>query len=92
MFGIVISPVFRACIPIVSKLVLRFAAAEPPKSHVHHFAPSRNNSVISNSCSSRVVCLDRRFGLGPAHVDEGLAMRDHFTSCDEQSGKFGFGR
>lgn len=92
MFGIVVGPVFRAGIPIVSKLVLRCTAAEPPKSHVHHFAPSRNNGVVSNPCSSRVVSLDRRFGLGPAHVDEGLAMWDHFTSCDEQSGKFGFGR
>jgi len=92
MLGIVIGPIFRACVPIVSKLVLGFKAAEPPKSHVHHFAPLRNNSVISNPCSSRVVCLDRRFGLRPAHVDEGLAMWDHFASCDEQSGKFGFGR
>ena len=92
MFSIVIGPVFRASIAIVSKLVLGFTAAEPPKSHIHHFVPSRNNSVVGSPCSSRAVSLDRRFGLGPAHVDKSLAMWYHFTSCDEQSGKFGFGR
>ena len=78
MFGIVVGPVFRAGVPIVSKLVLRFTAAEPPKSHVHYFALSRNNSVVGNPCSSRVVSLDRRFGLGPAYVDMGLAVWYHF--------------
>jgi hypothetical protein len=64
MFSIVIGPVFRADIPIVWKVVLGFTAAEPPKSHVHHFALSRNNSVVGNPCNSRVVSLDRRFGWG----------------------------
>ena len=90
VFSVVIGPVFRAGVPIVSKLILGFTAAKPPKSHVHHFASLGNNSVVGNSCSSGVVSLDRRFGLGPAHVDQGLAMWDHFTSCDEQGSKLRF--
>ena len=92
VFSVVISPVFGAGIPIVTKLILGFTTTEPPKPHVHHFASSRHNGIVGNSCSCRVISLDGRFGLGPAHVSKGLAMWDHFTSSDEESSKLRFSR
>ena len=92
VFCVVVGPVLGSSIPIVSELILRCAATEPPEAHIHHFAPARNNGIINNSGCCGVVRLDWAFGLGPSHVNEGLAMWDHFPSCDEQSGKFGFGR
>jgi hypothetical protein len=37
VFGVVVSPVFRTCVPVVTKLVLGSAATEPPEAHIHHF-------------------------------------------------------
>jgi hypothetical protein len=67
VFGVVISPVFGARIPVVTKLILRSTAAEPPEAHIHHLAPTRNNSVVNNPRRCGVVCLDGTFGLGPTH-------------------------
>jgi hypothetical protein len=83
VFSIVISPVFGARIPIVTKLVLGFLAMEPPKLHIHHFAPTRNNSIVGNTSGSGVISLDRIFGLGPSRVYKGLAVRNHLTCHDE---------
>jgi hypothetical protein len=71
MFSVV-SPVLSSRIPVVAKLVVRLAAMEPPKVHIHHFAPARDNSMVSNSCSCGVICLGRVFWLEPTHIDEGL--------------------
>jgi hypothetical protein len=62
---------------------LRGARMEPPEVDIHHFAPARNNSIVDNSSSCRVFCLDRTFRLRPPHVDEGLAVDYHFSCCDE---------
>ncbi len=83
VLSIVISPVFGARIPIVTKLVLGFLAAEPPKLHIHHFYTMRNNSIVCNTSGSGVISLDRIFGLGPSHFDKGLAVRNHLMCCDE---------
>jgi hypothetical protein len=37
VFGVVVSPVFRASIPVVMELVLGGRATEPPEAHIHHF-------------------------------------------------------
>ena len=34
--------------------------------------------------------MDGAFGLGPSHVNEGLAMRNHLAGCDKESSKFRF--
>ena len=34
--------------------------------------------------------MDGAFGLGPAHVDEGLAVGNHLAGCDEEGSKFRF--
>ncbi len=79
VFCVVVGPVLGARVPIVPELVLRCAATEPPEAHIHHFAPARHNGIINNSGCFGVVRLDWAFGLGPAHVDEGLAVGNHLT-------------
>ncbi len=36
MFGVVVSPVFGAGIPVITELVLRCTAMEPPEAHILH--------------------------------------------------------
>ncbi len=91
VFCVVASPVLGSSIPVEAKLVLRDKAMEPPEAHIHTFAPARNNSIVSNSSSFGVICLDRAFRLGPPHVNEGLAVGYHFLCCDEKCSKFRFG-
>ncbi len=50
VFVVVVSPVFRASIPVVTELVLGGTALEPPEEHIHHFGPTGNNCFISNTC------------------------------------------
>jgi hypothetical protein len=83
VFCVVVCPVLGSCIPVVVKLVLRCLATEPPEEHIHHFAPARDNSIVNNPSSCGVVCLNRAFGLGSSHVNEGLAVGNHFTCSDE---------
>ncbi len=91
VFCVVISLVLGASIPVVSKLVLRGTAAEPPETHIHHLAPTQNNSVVNSPCSCEVVGLDGALGLGPSHINEGLAVWNHFACSDEEGSKFRFG-
>ncbi len=84
VFGVVVSPVLGACIPVISKLVLGCAETEPPKSHIHHLGLAGHNSLVGNSCSCRVIHLDRTFRLGPIHGDEGSTVGNHFTCHDEK--------
>jgi hypothetical protein len=91
VFCVVVSPVLGASIPVVLKLVLRGPAAEPPKMHIHHLAPTRNNSVGNNSCSCGVVSLDGALGLGLSHINEGLAVWNNFACSDEEGSMFRFG-
>ncbi len=52
VFGVVVSPVFRASVPVVMELVLGGAATEPPEAHIHHFGPAGNNCFVGNSRGS----------------------------------------
>jgi hypothetical protein len=52
VFGVVVSPVFRARVPVITKLVLGSAAMEPPEAHIPHFGPAGNNCFIGNTCGS----------------------------------------
>ena len=88
VFGVVVSPVFGACIPVVAKLILRCMASQPPELHIYHLASFRDNGIVNNPRCCGVVCLDGGFGLRPSHVDESLAMWEYLTSCDKESGKF----
>jgi hypothetical protein len=90
IFGVVVGPVLGACIPVITKLVLRCMAMEPPELHIHYFAPARNNSFIGIPCGSGVISLDRTFRFGPIYVNEGFVVGDHFSCCDEESCYFQF--
>jgi hypothetical protein len=78
----VVGPVPGAHIPGIMKLILGCGATEPPKLHIHHLGPGRDNSFVGNSHSCRVICLDRTFWLGPTHGNEGLAVGNHFSCSD----------
>jgi hypothetical protein len=49
VFGVLVSPVFRTRIPVVTELVLGGAATEPPEAHIHHFGPEGHNRFVGNS-------------------------------------------
>jgi hypothetical protein len=88
MFGVVVSPDFGACLPVILKLFLRNATTELPEAHILHIAPAWNNFFIGKPCGSRVICLDRASWLGPTHVNGGLVVRNHFSCRDEESRSF----
>jgi hypothetical protein len=90
VFCVVVRPVLESCVPVVSKLVLRYPTTEPPEVHIHHLAPARDNSIVKNPASCGVVCLDRAFGLWPSHVNEGLVVGNHLACSDKESCKLGF--
>jgi hypothetical protein len=81
VFGVVVSPVFIASIPVVMELVLGGVATEPPEAHIHYFGPAGHNRFAGNSCGGCVICLDRAFWLRPSHRDEGLPVGNHFAFC-----------
>jgi hypothetical protein len=84
VFGVVLGPVLGTFISVITKLILGCTAMEPPKLHIHHFGPARDNSLVDNSCCCKVICLDRTFGLVPTLCNEGLAAENHFSCHDEQ--------
>jgi hypothetical protein len=77
VFYVVVSPVFGSSIPVVSKLVLRGSATEPPKAHIHHLAHVWDNSIVNNPFCCGVLCLNGAFWLGPSHVDVSPAVGNH---------------
>jgi hypothetical protein len=52
VFGVVVSPVLRAGVPVVAELVLGGEATEPPEAHIHHVGPAGNNCFVGNSRGS----------------------------------------
>jgi hypothetical protein len=50
VFGVVVSPVFRAGIPVVAELILGGMAMEPPEAHIHHFGSAGHNLFFGNTC------------------------------------------
>ncbi len=66
VFGVVVSPVFRAGIPVVTELVLRGAATEPPEAHIHHFGPAGHNCFVGRGSGGKNVI----FSNGPNSTSE----------------------
>ncbi len=91
VFSVVVSPVCRARVPVVTELDLGGAATEPPEVHIHHFGPVGHNCFVGNSRGGWVICLDRAFWLGPTHENEGLPVGNHFSCCYKEGCKFRFG-
>ena len=59
----VVTFIMRAQHPIVPKLILLDAIAQPVESHVHGFRPSRGNGILDDVHHCRVVYLDGRRAL-----------------------------
>ncbi len=60
VLGMVVGPVFGSGVPVVVELVLRAKTLEPPEAHIHHLDPAGDNCLVGNTCSGRVISLDRR--------------------------------
>jgi hypothetical protein len=93
VFCVVVSPVLGASIPVESKLVLRGPAAEPPKTHIHHLAPTRNNTIVLLTTPAAVELSVWMGLLGWGHP---ISMRVWqcgiiFACSDEEGSKFQFG-
>ena len=84
MFGRVVSFVGWSWGPIEPKLSLCFAASKPVEAHVHGLGSLGDDRLVGDSHGSRVVDLDRSFGLWPAHFGEGLAKGDHIFGGEEE--------
>ncbi len=50
VFGVVVSPVFGAGVPVVTELVLGGVATELPEVQIHHFGPAGHNHFVDNTC------------------------------------------
>jgi hypothetical protein len=50
VFGVVVSPVFRASVPVVMELILGGMAMEPQEAHIHHLDPAGHNRYVGNTC------------------------------------------
>jgi hypothetical protein len=50
VFGVVVSPVFRVDVPVVTELVLGGGSTEPPEAHIHHFGLAGHNCFVGNTC------------------------------------------
>ena len=87
MFSVVISQVFRASIPVKSKLVLGCSASKPPETHIHHLGPSGNNCFVGNTDGCGVISLDRSFWLWPSHGNS-LPVGNNFSCCYKKGCKF----
>ena len=68
--------------PVMTKLLLRFSAADPVETHVHYFGFLRGNSVVDYSKVCGVVRLDWRWWLWMSHGDEGVSGWYHFAAID----------
>ncbi len=64
VFGVVVSPVFRASIPLVTELVLGGAAMEPPEERIHHFGPARNIFLLVTPAAVELSIWIGLFGWG----------------------------
>ena len=84
-FGGVIGKVGRAWTPVVTELALGFAAAEPPKAHVHGLHFLSYDGFVGDAQGCGVVCLDGGLGLWPTHFDEGLLQGGHFFGADDEA-------
>ena len=67
MLCTIFAPVVSSCCPIVPKLLLRFAAFQPPESEIHRLALFRDDGIVENAGCGCVVSLDGSDWLLPSH-------------------------
>ena len=71
--------------PVVAELVLGIAAAEPPEAYVHRFEHFIESCIVGDADGGRVVALDGRAGLRPAHFYEIISKGYHGFGADEEA-------
>ena len=77
--------------PIVEKLKLLDAIAQPVETHVHGFRAAQGNGVVDHANCRRVVGLDGHRGMGVAHLDESMTGWDRFTEINVEGANLGLG-
>ena len=66
------------------------AAAEPQEAHVHGIEDFVYHGIIGDADGSRVVALDVRVGLRPAHFYGSVSKGYHGFGACEESQQFSF--
>ena len=61
------------------------AAVEPPEAHVHRLDHFVDHSVVGDANGIRVVALDGRAGLRPAHLCESVLKGYHGLGAYEEA-------
>ena len=85
MLGTVVGQVLVFCCPAVVEVFLEVAASEPPEAHVHGLEHFLHRSLVGDASSGRVVALNRKGGLGPAHFYESVSEGYHGLGTDEEA-------
>ena len=85
MLGTVVSQFLVSWCPVVAEVFLGVAASEPPEAHVHGLEHFVHHGFVGDACGSRVVALNRRGGLRPAHYDESVPEGYHGLGADEEA-------
>ena len=87
----VVSFIVWARHPIVTKLKLLDAIAQPMENHAHGFLAAQGNDVVDHAKCRRVVGLDGHRGLGVAHLNESMTGWDIFAAINVEGAKLGHG-
>ena len=90
VFRPIIGAVGVAGTPVITKLLLGFAASEPMEPHVHCFCSACLDIACDNTVSGAVVRLDGCGRLLVSHFFEEVAHWDGFACVYVESAKFGF--
>ena len=77
--------------PIVAKLKLLDPIAQPVESHVHGFRAARGDGVVEHAKCRCVVGLDGHWGLGVAHLNDGMTGWDRFAAVNVEDAEFSLG-
>ena len=85
MLGTVVSQVLVPWCPVVAEVFLGVAASEPPEVHVHGIEHFVHHGFVGDACGSRVVALNVRGGLRPAHFDESVPEGYHGLGAYEEA-------
>ena len=84
MLGTVVSHVLVSSCPVVAEVFFRVAASDPQAAHVHGLKHFVHYGLVGVACGSRVVALNGRGGMRPAHFDESVTEGYHGLGADEE--------
>ena len=85
MLGTVVVQVLVSWCPVVAEVFLGVAALEPPEAHVDGLEHFVHNRLVGDASGGRVVALNGKGGLGPAHFNESVTEEYHGLGADEEA-------